>query len=131
MHDPSPALLNHFLRIVAVALVTAALTYTLRTLLIEPRYLHEQCVQHMSSVLCTVRQTVVMGFVLNVYSIASVVLGLCALMLRSARCAWGAIVLGVVGALLYQIEFAAVGLLCGVLATVRPPIAPQQRQSNP
>lgn len=130
-HSTTPIILTRFVKIVAVALATAGLTYTLRFLLIEPRHLHEQCVLQADSVLCAVRQTVIMGFVLDVYSIASIVLGLCALVLRSARCAWAAIVLGVIGALLYQIELAAIGLLLGVLAATRPPIAPQHRQGNP
>ena len=127
----TPVVLTRFFKILAVALVTAALTYALRTLLIEPRHIHEQCVLHTGSVLCAVRQVVVMGFVLNLYAIASVALGLCAMALRSRHCAWAAVILGVVGALLYRIELAALGLLFGALVATRAPVAPQHSQRHP
>lgn len=122
--------LKRFLHILLVALITAAITYAVRTLIIEPRVMHEQCVlqKEAFSALCAVRQALVMGFVLNLYSIASLALGLAGLGLRARKCAWAAIVMGVIGALLYRIEFAALGLLCGALALARPPVAPQERQ---
>jgi hypothetical protein len=123
--------LKRFLTILAVALVTAALTYALRSLLVEPRHLHEQCSLDMNTTLCIVRQAVVMGFVLNIYPIASAALGLLALGLHSQRCAWGAIVLGVMGALFYRTDLAAVGLLLGAVAATRPPIAPQHGERHP
>lgn len=123
--------LNRFLKIVSVALVTALGTYALRTLLIEPQHLHEQCTAQPATALCVLRQTVIMGFVLNVYAIASVVLGAIGLMTRSRACAWAAIVAGVCGALLYRVEFAAVGLLCGALGVTRPVIRPQQGERTP
>jgi Uncharacterised protein family (UPF0139) len=122
--------LKRFLLVATVAVATAALTYALRSFLIEPRTLHDQCVLEPASLLCMTRQTLIMGFVLNVYSLASLVLGVLGLMLKSRSCAWAAIVLGVIGAMLYRIEFAALGLLFGALAVARPPIAPQHGQSH-
>ena len=124
--------LKRFFQILLVALVTAAVTYTVRSLIVEPRTMHEQCVLQIQTVsaLCTVRQALVMGFVLNLYSIASLVLGLAGLGLRAHKCAWAAIVLGVIGALLYRVEFAALGLLCGALALARAPVTPQERQRS-
>ncbi|MET0659656.1 MAG: hypothetical protein ABW110_16030 [Steroidobacteraceae bacterium] len=122
--------LKRFVQILIVILLTAAITYAARALLIEPRTLHERCVLQAASALCMARQVVIMGFVLNVYSIASIVLGLMGLVLRRREYAWGGVVLGVIGALLYRIEFAALGLLCGALALARPPVSPEHRQSD-
>lgn len=122
--------LKRFGQILIVILLTAALTYTVRWLFIEPRTLHERCLLHAASVVCVVRQVLIMGFVLNVYSISSIVLGLMGLLLRRREYAWGAVVLGVIGALLYRIEFAALGLLCGALGLARPPVSPQHRQGD-
>jgi hypothetical protein len=114
-----------FLHIAAVAAVTAASTYAVRYFVIEPRGMHEHCELQAGSTLCVFRRAVVVGFDWNVFSLASLALGVLALVLRVRSCAWAAVILGVVGALLYRIEFAGFGLLCGALALARPPFAPQ------
>jgi hypothetical protein len=122
--------LKRFTHILLIALVTASMTYVVRWMLIEPPSMHEQCVQMDGSVLCAVRQALIMGFVWNLYAFASVMLGIAALLSSSRKCAWAAVVMGVIGAMLYRVEFAALGLLLGALVLARAPMAPQERQSH-
>jgi hypothetical protein len=115
----------------AVAVVTAAVTVAIRAYVIEPQHLHLECTTNPDTPFCGLRQALIVGFVWNVYSLTSLALGVLAIALRSRACAWGAIVLGIVGALLYRIEFAALGLLLGALAAARPPVTPHHRERHP
>ena len=124
-------ILQRFLKIMAVALVTAFAAYALRSFVIEPHYLHERCTSHPGDAFCSVRQAIIMGFVFNLYSLGSVLLGAIALLARSRACGGAAIVLGVLGAFLYRVEFAAVGLLCGALVVTRLPVAPHHSERHP
>ena len=123
--------LTRFLKIAVVAIVTAAATVAIRSHVIEPQHLHLECTAHPGTPFCSFRQALIMGFVWNLYSLTSLALGLLAIAVRSRPCAWGAVVLGIVGALLYRIEFAALGLLLGALAAARPPVAPHHRERHP
>lgn len=102
--------------IVAAVLAAALLA---RYAWIEPAHIGYLCNASNGPWWCTLRRALILSFAFNGLGYASLILGVLALIVRWRSIALLALCFGVSGVVLYCYEFAAVGLLLGVLTLAR------------
>jgi len=107
--------LTPWLLIALVGLCAAWLRYGL----IEQPALADLCSSTQPPAWCPLRQTLVLGFLHEIYGIAAIVAAALSLLRRSRVLAWLAAALGAFALLLYNCEPGALALLVGCLRLVR------------
>lgn len=104
-----------WLLLLAVALGAAWLRYGL----VESSAIGQLCSSEHPPLWCNWRQTLVLGFLHNVYGIAALIAATLALLFRRISLAWLAAALGAFALLLYCFEAGALALLIGSLRLLR------------
>jgi hypothetical protein len=104
--------------VVVVAGLATTLAELARLYLVEPEALAQRCMAGDQSWQCTLREWLVRGFVNNVFGIASIIVGLLAMVSRWRTVAMVAMVIGITGAVLYRFELSGLGILLGALTLV-------------
>jgi hypothetical protein len=113
------ALLHPQLKILLIGAVTSAIALGLRYGVVEPESVAATCLADGARGWCWVRHALVVGFSRNLFALASLIAGIFATATRARWLAVIAIVLGVMGSILYRFELAGVGLLLGALVFAR------------
>ncbi len=106
-------------RVLLVAVLAYALAMAARTLLIEPDAIGRLCTEARAPPWCAIRQTLIMGFVHNVYGWLSVAAALLAAVTGRRGLAWTGLVAGVFGGVLYRFDPAGAGVLLSALVLAR------------
>ncbi len=104
-----------WLLLVVVGVAAAALRFGL----IESSAIGQLCSSHHGPWWCSVRTTLVLGFLHNIYGVTALVGAALALLSRRRVLAWLAAALGVFALLLYGAETGALALLIGSLRLLR------------
>lgn len=113
------ALLHPQLKILIIGAVASAVALGLRYGVVEPESVAATCLGQTPPGWCWVRQALVVGFSRNLFALSSLVAGVLATATRFRWLAVIAIVMGVMGSILYRFELAGVGLLLGALVFAR------------
>ena len=106
--------LTPWLLLVLVGLGTVWLRYGL----IEPPAIAQLCTSTQAPAWCALRQTLVQGFLHEVYGVLAILAAVLALLRRSRMLAWLAAALGALALQLYNYEPGALALLVGCLRLV-------------
>ena len=114
MNTRRPRVLVPWLLLVLAGLVAAWLRYGL----IEPPAMAQLCTMVQAPAWCALRQTLVLGFLHEVYGVVAILAAALSLLRRSRALAWLAAALGAVALQLYNYEPGALALLVGCLRLV-------------
>ncbi len=120
---------THFvphLKILLIGAVTSAIALGLRFGIVEPESVAATCLARGAPGWCWIREALIFGFSRNWFALSSLTAGLLAVVTRCRGVAVLALVLGVVGSVLYRFDLAGVGLLLGALVFVRAETERQQ-----
>jgi hypothetical protein len=120
------ALLQPQLKILVIGAMTSAIALGLRYGVIEPESVAATCLRADAPGWCWVRHILVVGFSRNLFALSSLVAGVLATATRARWLAVIAIVMGVMGSILYRFELAGAGLLLGALVFARADIERHQ-----
>jgi hypothetical protein len=110
---------NRVIKVLVIAAVLAAVMQTIRLLLIEPDAIALLCESGAAHWQCQLRDVVIQGFARHLYGPISIVAVLIAGFSGKRVFAVLAMIFGMAGAVFYDFDLAAVGLLLGALLLVR------------
>lgn len=110
---------HRVIKVLLVAAVLAAVMQATRLLLIEPDEIAQTCESSAAHWQCHLRDLVVQGFARHLYGPISIAAVLAAWFSGKHAFAVLAMIFGMAGAVFYDFDLAAVGLLLGALLLVR------------
>ena len=110
---------NRVIKVLVVAALLAAAMQAIRLLLIEPDEVAQLCERSAAHWQCQLRDLVIQGFARHLYGPISIVAVLAAGLSGKRAFAVLAMIFGMAGAVFYDFDLAAVGLLLGALLLVR------------
>lgn len=114
-----PALVRRLLALVVTVAVAYGFALGLRYGLVERDDLGAYCDGAAPAWWCSVRMLVIRGFLLGVYGYASLVLAALASWRRAPWLAYGGLVVGTLGMVLYDFTWSGVGVVASALVLAR------------